>query len=262
MKTTTLPRHARTGVLAVGWRKARPGESGVQPIWPVLGAAEDDDAGDTGGEGGQGDGGDSDDDGEADADDKPDGADQLGDAGKRALDAQKARWRTERDRRKAVEQELATLRAAQKTKPKADDEGDGAPDVAEIRKQAQSEARAEALRDRTLDRLEAKAARKFADPEDARAFLAGRVEDFIDGDHVDNDAITDALDELLVKRPYLGSEQAAMQQKRFKDSGDGGARQGQSPKGQLAQDDLKGMSSAQIRKAKAEGRLNSILGVK
>lgn len=46
MHARTLPRHARSGLLAVGWRKPRPGEDGPQPIWPILGGAEDDDGGD------------------------------------------------------------------------------------------------------------------------------------------------------------------------------------------------------------------------
>lgn len=45
MRKSTLPRHARTGVTAVGWRKPRPGEDPgrMYPIWPILGGAEDDD---------------------------------------------------------------------------------------------------------------------------------------------------------------------------------------------------------------------------
>src|SRR5690348_3642773 len=105
MDIKTLPRHALTGVLAVGWRKARRGESGPQPIWPIRGAAEDDDPDD--------DPDPTDDDpqddpagGDPDDDPDPEGADQLGDAGKKALDAQKAKWKAERDRRKKLEQEL------------------------------------------------------------------------------------------------------------------------------------------------------------
>ena len=37
MHARTLPRHARTGLLAVGWRKPRPGETGPQPIYPISG---------------------------------------------------------------------------------------------------------------------------------------------------------------------------------------------------------------------------------
>lgn len=42
MHARTLPRHARTGQQALGWRKPRPGEDGLQPIWPILGGADDD----------------------------------------------------------------------------------------------------------------------------------------------------------------------------------------------------------------------------
>lgn len=72
MHTRTLPRHARTGQLALGWRKARPhqGEDpdGLFPIWPILGGAPDD------GDGDQGDDGD-----ESDTDD---GGDDQGDGDK------------------------------------------------------------------------------------------------------------------------------------------------------------------------------------
>ncbi|WP_431784335.1 hypothetical protein [Streptomyces chumphonensis] len=39
MSTRTLPRHAVTGITAVGWRKARPGEDPGRryPIWPIAG---------------------------------------------------------------------------------------------------------------------------------------------------------------------------------------------------------------------------------
>ncbi|MCX4705656.1 hypothetical protein [Streptomyces sp. NBC_01373] len=75
MHTRTLPRHARTGLLAVGWRKARshqgetPGE--LYPVWPILGGAPDD---------GGDDDGDQDDDGDdSDTDDDADDSDKGGD---------------------------------------------------------------------------------------------------------------------------------------------------------------------------------------
>ncbi|SFK73289.1 hypothetical protein [Streptomyces pini] len=45
MSTRTLPRHALTGITAVGWRKARPGEDPgeLYPIWPVRGGDGRDD---------------------------------------------------------------------------------------------------------------------------------------------------------------------------------------------------------------------------
>ncbi|NGO68238.1 hypothetical protein [Streptomyces boncukensis] len=53
MRTRTLPRHARTGQLALGWRKARHGEDPdeLYPVWPILGGAEDGDGGDSGDQG-------------------------------------------------------------------------------------------------------------------------------------------------------------------------------------------------------------------
>ncbi|MFD5663446.1 hypothetical protein ACFWIK_00855 [Streptomyces anthocyanicus] len=87
---STLPRHARTGQLAVGWRKPRPGEDGPQPVYPILGGADDDD-----------DGGKDDDDQDDDADD--DKADKT-DKGKSGKDddgdgtdwkAEAEKWKTQ-----------------------------------------------------------------------------------------------------------------------------------------------------------------------
>jgi hypothetical protein len=264
MNRNLLPRHRLTGELALGWRRPRPGETDAQPIWPILGASPEgeEDEEEEGGEGAAGEEDENANGGEGQGDEEGalEGADQLGDAGKKALDAMKSRARAERERRKAVEKELADLKAAATKTPK-DGEKD-VPDVEAIRAEAQQQARTEALRERALDRLEARAARQFANPEDARAFLAGRVEDFIDGGQLDTEAIDEALEDLLKQRPYLGSEQAEMRQRRFKDTGDGGARPGQSRRGQLTAEDLDRMSDAQINKAREEGRLNTLLGRK
>lgn len=71
MPLRTLPRHARTGQTALGWRKARPGETPgeLYPIWPVLGGAPD----------GDDDGGDQDDDDTGDSDKDDDGDGDQGD---------------------------------------------------------------------------------------------------------------------------------------------------------------------------------------
>lgn len=178
-------------------------------------------------------------------DGEPDGGDQLGDAGKKALDAMKAKWRTARD-------ELRTLKSQQA----ADKNDDQTQDQAELRKQLQTEARAEVLRERALDKVETKAAKLFADPEDARALLAGRVEDFVDDGQVDVDAINEALTDLLSKKPHL----AAATAKRFQGGADGGARKG-SGVAQLTEQDLKRMTPQQIEKARLSGQLNDLLGV-
>jgi hypothetical protein len=175
-----------------------------------------------------------------------DGADKLGDAGKQALDRMKARLRDEKAARKALQAQLDAKAPAK----------DDAPDPAELRKQAQAEARAEVLVDRALDKVEARAAKLFADPEDARALLAGQVDDFIDGGKVDVDAVDEALKELLEKKPHL----AAATAKRFQGGADGGARKG-SQVSQLTEQDLKRMTPQQIDKARHEGRLNDLLGV-
>lgn len=187
---------------------------------------------------------DPDDDGQGDGD-----TGQLGDAGKKALDSMKGRWREERDRRKALETRIAEL---EQGTGKAADDGDLEKAIAK----AKAEAKAETLRDRVLDRIEAKAARLFADPEDAVALLARRADEFIDGDRIDGDEITEALEGLLKKKPHL----AATAQKRFTGSADGGARKGSKPD-QLTRDDLKKMTPQQIVDAQEAGRLNDLMGV-
>ena len=99
-----LPTHPITGLTAIGWRKARRGEDGDQPIWPQLGGAEEGEEGD-----GDAEEGEAGEEGEG----AVEGEDALGDAGKRALDKMKADLRAEKTRRKAAETELAGL----KTKP-------------------------------------------------------------------------------------------------------------------------------------------------
>lgn len=231
-----LPTHPRTGVPALGWRR------NGDPIWPVVGAAPDDDdtdddQQDEGGDdrGQQGDDG---------GDDE--GADQLGDAGKRALDRMKQQLREERKRRKAAEEKASAA-------GKKPTDGD-TPDVDEIRKQAREEAAAESLRERVMDKIEAKA-RRFADPEDAAVLLLrGReIEEFVDGGKVDADAIAEALDELADKKPHLLARQS-----------NGGSfdtgRGKRHDKPQLTRDDLKKMTPGQIQAARKDGRLDRLMG--
>jgi hypothetical protein len=184
------------------------------------------------------------------------GADSLGDAGKKALDAMKGKWQTERDARKERDAEIAQLKVQLAKQRGADTKSDDKPDVDELRKQARAEARAEALQERALDRIEARAAKKFADPEDARSFLARRVKDFIDGDTVDTEAIDEALEDLLKKKPHLAAQG---ERRRFEAGADGGARKASKPD-QLTRADLAKMTPQQIVKAQAEGRLADLMG--
>ncbi|MFF0823050.1 hypothetical protein ACFYUR_22035 [Micromonospora haikouensis] len=193
-----LPVHPFTGLTAIGLRR------NGQPIWPVKGGAPgDDDSGD-----GDEDSGTDDSDDQGDAGDD---ADDLRDAGKKALDAMKGQrnkaradlrpWTAlARDLGVKTPDEVKALLAG-KTK-----DGGDAPDPEQIRREARAEAQRETLNERVLDKIEAKA-RKFADPADAAALLLREhgVDDFLDGSRIDADAIAEALDDLLERKPYLAA---------------------------------------------------------
>lgn len=179
-------------------------------------------------------------------DDEPEGADQLGDPGKRALQRMKDELRRERQRRKEAE------RKAVEASRKPDD----TTDAEEIRRRAREEALAEAARERVTDRIEALAARRFADPEDAVAILlrSRDADDFLDGTKVDADAIRAALEDLAEAKPHLLAK-PEVSNGRF-DTGRGK----QAMKAQLTQSDLKGMTPEQINQARREGRLDRLMG--
>jgi hypothetical protein len=167
------------------------------------------------------------------ADDNPPGADALGDPGKRALDAMKSQWHSERDKRKELEQRIAELESKQ-----------SAPDPRADRRIIRAE-------------LKAAAAGKFADISDVFQNIdLDQFEVSEDGD-VDADKLTAAIEDLLARKPHL----AAVKRNRFAGAGDGGAAGRESGPAQLTRDDLRGKSPEWIAKAKAEGRLNSLLGI-
>lgn len=185
------------------------------------------------------------------AEDDTEGSDKLGDAGKKALDSMKGKWQKERDARKALEDRLAKLEHP------GDDKTGEQPDPAEVRKQARAEARAEVLRDRALDKVETRAAKLFADPEDARALLASQVDDFLDDGDIDTNQIDEALTRLLKKKPHLAAATAG---KRFNGSADGGARNGSGKPTQLTDQDLKRMTPQQIVEARSKGQFDDLMG--
>lgn len=252
-----LPVHPRTRVRALGWRKARPGEDDDQlyPIWPILGGAEDDDQGDDaddgdddqdddsqGDDGDQGDDASDADDGGGDDDADPEGADQLGDKGKRALDSMKGKWRTEREKRRELEAQLA--------------EKDGADDAEQARRKAEADATAKANARILKAEIRAVAKGRLADPKDALTFLD--LEQFEVGEdgEIDPEEIEEAISDLLKDKPYL----AAATAKRFQGTGDGGAARKASRPKQLTERDLKTMSAEAIDKAHREGRFDDLLG--
>lgn len=169
----------------------------------------DDDADDTG---------DSDDQADDDA-----GTDQLGDAGKQAIDRMKAQRNQAREQLRAYRALGLTPEQVAELVAKGQPGGDQ-PDPDEIRRQARAEARAETQRERVVDKIEARAAKQFADPEDAVAILLRSRDagDFLDGDKIDTAEIDDALTELLERKPHLGA--ATPPPKKFNGRGDQGPR--------------------------------------
>lgn len=128
------------------------------------------------------------DEGDGDTEDDAEGAEELGDKGKQALDRMKAKLKAERERRVAAE-----AKAAQAL---------GEDDAARIEREALAKANTRIVR----AEIKAAAAGKLADPADALTFLS--VDDFEvddDGD-VDTDEIAEAIDELLRRKPYLAAQ--------------------------------------------------------
>jgi hypothetical protein len=190
--------------------------------------------------------------GDAPSDADPAGSEALGDAGKKALDSMKGKWREERDQRRALEARIAELEA-----PKGASTTDQ-PDADAIRAQATREATEKANARILRSEVKAAAAGKFLDVSDALLNLdLTRFEVDENGD-IDADEVKDAIEELLTRKPHL----AATARPRFQGTGDGGAARKASGPKQLTADDLKGMSPEQVVKAKREGRLNSVLGIK
>lgn len=251
MHTTTLPRHARTGVLALGWRKARTGEDpdGLYPIWPILGAAEDDDQDDDEDDSDDGQDGDDGTDKDGDGDDDQDGdegADDLGDKGKQALDRMKAKLKAERERRKAAEGERDQLKSG----------GAADKDADQIRAEADKAATAKANARIVRSEVRAAAAGKLADPRDALRFLDLTQFEVDEDGQLDEDDVADAIDQLVKDKPYLA---AAGKPQRFQGTGDGGARKGSGGVKQLGKKDLEGLSAEQIEAARLKGQLRDYL---
>lgn len=190
---------------------------------------------------------------EGEADDEPEGSEDLGDKGKKALDAMKAKVKTERQKRRDVEAEMAKLRKAAEKKP-----DDDQPSADEIRREAEQAATQKANARIVRSEIRAAAAGKLADPKDALTFLDLDQFEVDENGEVDSDELVDAIDDLLKNKPYL----AAQGGKRFQGTADNGAaRKAGKPK-QLSRDDVSRMTPEQIAKAQEEGRLDDVLAGK
>lgn len=168
------------------------------------------------------------------------GAEALGDAGKQALARMKEKLKAEKALRLSAERER--------------DEAKGVDEATKARREAESEALSKA--NSRIVRSEVKAAAKgvLADPGDAFKFLDLDEIEVDDDGNVDEEAIADAIAELVKKKPYL----AAQGERRFRGGSDGGARKESRPK-QLTRADLAGMTPQQISDAKAKGQLADLL---
>lgn len=182
-------------------------------------------------------------------DDAPvEGAEALGDPGKRALDAMKAERKAANDRAKAAEARAAELQAKL--------EGREAEFTAEQERQrAKDEALAGANRRILSAELRAAAKGKLADPSDAALYI--NLDDFevSDDGEVDTDALRTAIDDLLARKSHLAADS-----RRFDGAADQGAQVPQRLS-QLSQADLDNMSAADVNQARREGRLNRLLGI-
>ena len=106
--------------------------------------------------------------------------------------------------RDELQRQLDELRAAGETvDQKAQREAEKA--IQKARDEAAAEARAEVTRDRVFDKIEVAATGKFTDPTDARLHLEKRVEELIKDGTPDLEAITKAVDQLLVDKPHLAA---------------------------------------------------------
>lgn len=179
------------------------------------------------------------------------GAEALGDAGKKALQATKDKWKSERDRRRELERELAEARKG------AASDNDGAPDAEQVRTEAEQAATAKANQRIVRSEVKAAAAGKLADPADALLHIDVSKFDVDDDGEIDSDEVAEAIEELVNKKPYL----AAQGGRRFQGTADGGARKGKSRPQQLTREDVKRMSPQKIVEAKESGRLDDALGI-
>ena len=118
---------------------------------------------------------------------------EMGDAGKKALKA-------ERDARKIAEKELAALRSevTKLREPSVEASPEPAVDVEAIK----SEIRAEYAAQLAEAAIKAEAKGRLTDPADALLYIKAA-----DVDTSDEAAVTAAVDALLESKPYLGADQ-------------------------------------------------------
>lgn len=180
---------------------------------------------------------------DAEDQDSDDGADDLGDKGKKALDAMKAKVKASRIEARDAKAENARWKAEKDSSGKEPEE----QKLQQARDEATAQATTAANRRILRSEIKAAAGSKFTDPSDALAYLDLEEFDVDDNGDVDEEAIADALADLLEKKPYLAAQGGKVQ---F-DSARGKPR----PGAKLTAKDLDKMTPAQVAKAYDEGRI-------
>ena len=158
----------------------------------------------------------------------------------------------ERTARKAIEKELAALRADLALKDKPAEE--------QALEQARAEARAEATTkaNERIVRAEVKAAAtgKVKNPALALKLIDTSAIEVDDDGEVDSDAVSAAVADLLELYPELAADGS-----KFTGSADQGAKGKASKPSQLSKQDIESMSEREVNEARRAGRLNTILGI-
>lgn len=180
--------------------------------------------------------------------DDPDGAEALGDKGKKALDVMKQKWKDAEAARKSAESEAADLRAKAEGR-------EAEHQSALAAQQVKDDALAAANRRILKAELRAVAAGKLTDPSDALTFIDLDAIDVDEDGNVDRAALEAAITNLVTTKPYL-----AAQSGRFQGSADGGARNAsQGQKHQYTAAEVERMTPQQIVAARRAGQLDTYL---
>ncbi|WP_051165723.1 phage scaffolding protein [Amycolatopsis orientalis] len=179
------------------------------------------------------------------------GEDALGDKGKKALDAMKAERNQYKQQLREARKELEALKAPQ---PKAGEQ----PDLDALTAKAEAAALEKANTRIIRAEIRAAAAGKLADVSDAVLNIDPSQFEVDKDGNVDQEEIADAIADLLTRKPHLAGTATG----RFQGSADQGARKQPARPSQLTRAELAKMSPAAIMKAKAEGRLNDLYGIK
>jgi len=177
-------------------------------------------------------------------------SDDLRDAGKKALQA-------EREARKTAERELKDLRS--RIEQMEETQNKTAEERAKLEQQRELERAALAKANERILAAEIRAAAKgeLADPADALTFIDRSTFEVGDDGSVDTDAIKSAVADLIEKKPYL----AARREPKVEGSADGGTREASRPR-QWTREDISRHTPAEVEEARRAGLLRDVLAGK